>query len=271
MKRFNILLVMSALIGSFASCSQDAENELVPSAQVVNFDVNISKTRIVTEGKVTSFVEDDQIGVFGVKRGASEVLNQNVMYAYTGSGKWLADKSITYPLDNSPINFYAYYPYGDHPTTNFDFTVLSDQSKDNGYAQSDLLVAKNEKALPGEGAVSLQFGHMMAQIEVKPALPDGVTLTSVALLNVLTGSSVDLINQTATTKTDASASLSTITLMKAGDVYRGVLPKQTLAGRIFEFVGINEAGQKVMFDYTLENATALTANKITLFEINLQY
>ena len=174
-------------------------------------------------------------------------------------------------MDNSPINFYAYYPYGDHPTTNFDFTVLSDQSKDNGYAQSDLLVAKNEKALPGEGAVSLQFGHMMAQIEVKPALPDGVTLTSVALLNVLTGSSVDLINQTATTKTDASASLSTITLMKAGDVYRGVLPKQTLAGRIFEFVGINEAGQKVMFDYTLENATALTANKITLFEINLQY
>ncbi|MEB3373363.1 hypothetical protein SFC43_08340 [Bacteroides sp. CR5/BHMF/2] len=61
---------------------------------------------------------------------------------------------------------------------------------------------------------------MMARIEVKPALPDGVTLTSVALLNVLTGSSVDLINQTATTKTDASASLSTITLMKAGDVYR---------------------------------------------------
>lgn len=152
MKRFNILLVMSALIGSFASCSQDAENELVPSAQVVNFDVNISKTRTVTEGKVTSFVEDDQIGVFGVKRGTSEVLNQNVMYVYTGSGKWLADKSITYPLDNSPINFYAYYPYGDHLTTNFDFTVLSDQSKDNGYEQSDLLVAKNEKALPGRGS-----------------------------------------------------------------------------------------------------------------------
>ena len=97
MKRFNILLVMSAFIGSFTSCSQDAENELVPSAKVVNFDVNISKTRTVTEGKVTSFVEDDQIGVFGVKRGASEVLNQNVMYAYTGNGKWLADKSITYP------------------------------------------------------------------------------------------------------------------------------------------------------------------------------
>ena len=181
------------------------------------------------------------------------------------------DKSITYPLDNSPINFYAYYPYGDHSTTNFDFTVLSDQSKDNGYEQSDLLVAKNEKALPGEGAVSLQFGHMMARIEVKPVLPDGVTLTSVALLNVLTGSSVDLINQTVTTKTDASASLSTITLMKAGDVYRGVLPEQALTGRIFEFVGVNAAGQKIMFDYTLENATTLTTNKITPFEISLQY
>lgn len=59
--------------------------------------------------------------------------------------------------------------------------------------------------------------------------------------------------------------------MKAGDVYRGVLPEQTLAGRIFEFVGVNAAGQKVMFDYTLENATTLTTNKITPFEISLQY
>ena len=105
MKRFNILLVMSAFIGSFTSCSQDAENELVPSAKVVNFDVNISKTRTVTEGKVTSFVEDDQIGVFGVKRGASEVLNQNVMYAYTGNGK--DRNNILYAIEKD-IDFIAH-------------------------------------------------------------------------------------------------------------------------------------------------------------------
>lgn len=271
MKRFNILLVMSALIGSFTSCSQDTENDFVPSAQVVNFDVNISKTRTVTEGKVTSFIEDDQIGVFGMKRGTTEILNPNVKYAYTDNGKWLADKSITYPLDNSPINFYAYYPYGDYQTTHFDFVISSDQSKDNGYEQSDLLLAKNEEALPGDGAVSLQFKHLMAMIEVKPVLPNGVTLTAVTLLHAATTSSVDLINQTVITKGDASAPLSSITLMKVGDVYRGVLPEQTLTGRIFEFIGVNEAGQKVMFDYTLENSVTLTINKITPFEIILQY
>lgn len=264
MKKLNILLMLSAFWGGFTSCSQDAENEMIPSTKEVNFNVSISKTRTVTNDKVTSFIENDQIGIFGVKRGTTEVLDQNVKYTYNNVGMWTADKSITFPLNNAPVNFYAYYPHGSYTTTTFDFSVTQDQSKDNGYEKSDLLLAKNEVANVGDKEVSLPFVHPMAMVEVKPMIPVDVTLTSVNLLAVKTAS-VDLVRQTATVK--ANESSSAITLMKVGDVYRAVVPMQVLTDRTFELFGVNAANQKVMFEYILDSEVILQANQITKFEI----
>lgn len=268
MKKLNILLVIVTSLGFFTSCSQDIEDAVVPVAQEVNFDVNVLATRTQTNGRVTTFVENDRMGVFGMKRGSTEMLNRNVMYTYDDQEKWGAVKSITYPLDNSPVNFYAYYPYGEYETTAFDFTVLLDQSQNNGYEKSDLLFAKNETASVGSISVGLQFSHLMAMVEVTPVLPEGITLTSVALLGVHTTSAVDLIQQTATVKHDELAPTIVVKLMKVNDVYRGVVPAQVLKGRILEFIGTDENGRKVMFDYTLDNSVTLQANRITPFEIN---
>ena len=147
MKKQYILMGATMVFAAlFASCSQEniIDEAFSQSEKEIIFDLGISQTRTVTIDKKTSFEDGDHVGIYGLKRGATEVLHDNLDYHYTAdNGKWVAEYSITFPIDGSELNFYAYYPYNaDLEGTSFDFSVSQDQSKE-GYNQSDLLLEIN--------------------------------------------------------------------------------------------------------------------------------
>ena len=82
-------MVFAAL---FASCSQEniMDEAFSQSEKEIIFDLGISQTRTVTIDKKTSFEDGDHVGIYGLKRGATEVLHDNLDYHYTAdNGKWV--------------------------------------------------------------------------------------------------------------------------------------------------------------------------------------
>lgn len=284
MRKQFIFLMISALSGIVASCSQDSENELLLDNREVIFNIGVAQTRTLTEGKVTTFVPNDQIGIFGIKRGATKVFNQNVPYTYTTEKEWTAKPAITFPIEGDEVDFYAYYPYGSHESTIFDFTVESNQEIDrvdpddpdadepdiHRYDRSDLLMAKNTVAQLTDKTIRLQFVHAMAMVEVRPvfSVDSSIELNEVKLMAVRTAK-VDLLSQTAVVKADVKAEA--IILQKVSEgVYRGVVPVQTLKGRILEFGGIDKATNlTVFYQYSLSSDKKLVSNAVTSFTVNL--
>lgn len=270
MKKQSIFLGISVLLGVFASCSQDYESEELQSNREVVFNTVVSQTRTVTDGKIATFVPDDQIGIFGIKRGGTKMYNQNVPYTYTSENEWTAKPAITFPITGDAVDFYAYYPYGSYESTTFEFTVLADQSADNGYALSDLLLSKNTTSQTSDKSIELQFTHAMAMVEVKPVLSEGSDIEiQTVKLTAVRAATVDLAKQTAAVKTNVQAE--EVTLLKVADgVYRAVVPVQTLKGRVLEFVGIDKATNlSALYDYSLTTDKKLVVNSITTFTINL--
>lgn len=183
MKKQYILMGATIVFAAlFASCSQEnnMDEAFSQSEKEIIFDLGISQTRTVTIDKKTSFEDGDHVGIYGLKRGATEVLHANLDYHYTAdNGKWVAEYSITFPIDGSELNFYAYYPYNaDLEGTSFDFSVSQDQSKD-GYNQSDLLLAKNETASVDDESITLSFVHKLALVEAEVILPEGEVIKNV--------------------------------------------------------------------------------------------
>lgn len=255
-----LLCVFAAMA---ASCSQElVEDALVQDGKEVVFNFGISQTRTLTEGKKTVFIDNDEIGIVGLKRGTEDVIHKNLNYQYAG-GKWGAEYSITFPVDGSTLNFYAYYPFvANLESTTFDFTVAADQSVAGGYNQSDLLLAKNETANVEDTSITLTFVHKLALVEANVILPAGAEIESVSLRAKRTAT-VDLLNQIAVVKADADAEF--VTMAKAENVFRAVVPAQSVeSGKMFRVLTTDGGA----YWYKTIVSEELVENKITTFTID---
>lgn len=266
MKKQNILIGIIWTAGLFTSCSQEsAEEEFTTHAGkevVLNIGI-LPATRTATIDKKTTFVEGDKLGIFELKRGATDIFQNNLSYQYL-DGKWSSDYALTFPVTGDNVNFYAYYPYaGNVVKTMFDYAVAIDQSAEGGYNQSDLLLAKNESAVLDATSITLQFAHTLALVEVAITLPEGAVCEKVEM-KARKSASVDLVRQTAVVKADEVAEY--ILMEKVGDKYRAVVPSQTLAQGRFICVTTTDG---TMYWYNV-GATEVTlpANTVTPFLVN---
>ncbi|WP_303003194.1 fimbrillin family protein [Bacteroides congonensis] len=252
--RLGIASLLTLILGS---CSQDAIDGTFPqeTGKEIVFSTSIMQTRTQTTDRKTVFVDEDHIGVFVLNRSTSATLHSNLNYLYKENA-WSSETPVTFPLDGSDVNFYAYYPYAEGSTaTVFDFTVSTDQAA-NGLNPSDLLLAENVTSEANDEAVTLSFTHALALLEVKVTLPAGVKADKV-ILKAHTTASVDLKAQTATVKSDVP--VSEITLMRlSDDTFRGVVPAQELSERCIKIIGDNGASYR----YTADSPTTLQANSI---------
>lgn len=263
-RRIAGLLCIFALIA--ASCSQElVEDALVEDGKAIAFNFGISQTRTSTEGKKTVFVNNDRLGIMGTKRGTTEITHKNLNYLYA-DGKWSAEYSITFPVDGSILNFYAYYPFvADLESTEFDFTVASDQSVADGYNQSDLLLAKNETAKVEDTSITLTFVHKLALVETTVILPAGAEIESVSLRAKRTAS-VDLLTQVVAVKNDVEAEF--VTMTKVGNVFRAVVPAQNIeSGKMFRVLTTDGGA----YWYKATANEELIENKITYFTIDCSH
>lgn len=269
----NIITLGLLMATVFTSCNNDNimdEAVAVNGETAVRFDACIDNfSRTVTEGKKTTFVEGDKIGIFEIIRENGDVLSPNLEYSLE-EGLWNSEKSISFPIDGSAVNFYAYYPYSkSNSGLDFKFAVSADQSVAENYNKSDLLLAQHTATAGNEESISLVFSHQMAMVEVviNNVNLDGESIASVSL-KAKPGVDVSLKDQTVTL--DEASELMMINMFKDADnTYRAVIPsQQTVSGKL---ICITTSSGKQIW-YRAETPVSVEAgkiNKITIGSINI--
>ena len=200
------------LIGIFAaagcSISDPADNpgqtgELTDPS-VIRVVAEYPSTRATSD----AFEPGDRIGLYAVEytddiaaplQVGGNYLNNEVL-TFDGS-QWVSDNTLYW--SGSPCDFYAYYPAQKIESVDRQiFEIVHDQSAPGtdglpgGYESSDLLWAKAEKVSQQDGAVMLQFKHLMSRVVIKIVkgedfegeLPENI---SVHIYNTVTSAIVD--------------------------------------------------------------------------------
>ena len=166
------------------------------------------EAKMPTRATLSSFEVGDKMSLYAVEydgeivpevQTAGNYINNEPM-TYDGA-KWSSGRTLYW--SEKPCDFYGFYPY--QPTTamsNVLFDIDTDQAdlgseeELGGYEASDIMWAKAEKCSQSNGAVKLQFQHMMSRVVVdivrgpsyEGELPEDI---SVHIYNTLTTAMVD--------------------------------------------------------------------------------
>lgn len=180
---FPLLVLLSAV--SLYGCSNDDEpvaaatdgTTLTVTARADGFastdgtaQTGTPQTRASESGYTTTFVKDDQIGVFAVKNGSVIADCQNVPLTYNGAA-W---EGTVYKYAGA--TYFAYYPYtasmNDETSVeaivaafNTIVTAATDQSTYAKYTACDLMTTTGDVS-PTGSSLSFSFTHRMSLIEI---------------------------------------------------------------------------------------------------------
>lgn len=203
-KIFNILAVATLLM---VACDKNVGEESVVkhNPDEIRIETEIRNTR----ASATSFEMGDKMGLYAVEYNGDEVASLQVAGNYINNEAltydgfaWVGDRTLFW--SEKPCDFYGIYPYQEPATVSeylFDLPIdqNSPETEDalSGYEAADLLWAKATKVSREDGAVQLQFKHMMSRVVVKlergenyeGELPEDIT---VHLYNTVTTAEVDL-------------------------------------------------------------------------------
>lgn len=228
-----------------ATAGQNLNEDFIESGK----DVKVAIAAVTNSSSYTQYI---------FTTGASGVLNIP------------AENPPYYPLDGTNINIRAIYPAD---AANGTHTVLADQSSDDNYAASDLMLATpvNNKAKTAE-AVELTFAHKMAKIKVDVTPGTAVKqINSITLKQVKPTVNLDFL---AGTVDAASGDATDIIIAKEeatdGKKIQGaaVFPAQTLTGALLE-IGVTMADNSTgTATYTVDSK-AFAANNVYTLDITV--
>ncbi|WP_317309597.1 fimbrillin family protein [Phocaeicola plebeius] len=227
---FKSLILALAGVLAMTACSNEMEEQLAENGkngQNVKFSIgveNLSRTAIADGTLVTSFEQNDEIGIFAYD--GEKLVSSNVKYTYNGS-EWTSENAIA-AQDGVKLSYYAYYPYDASVTdpASIKDTVSADQTA--GFGKNDMLSARNTEAAAGATNISLKFAHAMAMVQV--SLMEGTTSdanATVTLQSILPVTSVNAKDGSVTAASGASVG---VAMKKAAEslTYRAVVPEQTI-------------------------------------------
>lgn len=258
-----------ALTGALmiTACSNEIEEQLAENGkngQNVKFSIgveNLSRTAIADGTLVTSFGQNDEIGIFAYD--GEKLVSSNVKYTYNGS-EWTSENAIA-AQDGVKLSYYAYYPYDASVTdpASIKDTVSADQTA--GFGKNDMLSARNTEAAAGATNISLNFAHAMAMVQV--SLMEGTTSdanATVTLQSILPVTSVNAKDGSVTAASGASVG---VAMKKAAEslTYRAVVPEQTIkaGSKLLTIV----AGGKT-FDVTFSAKVKYEKGKLLQITVN---
>lgn len=257
-----------ALTGALmiTACSNEIEEQLAENGkngQNVKFSIgveNLSRTAIADGTLVTSFEQNDEIGIFAYD--GEKLVSSNVKYTYNGS-EWTSENAIA-AQDGVKLSYYAYYPYDASVTdpASIKDTVSADQTA--GFGKNDMLSARNTEAAAGATNISLNFAHAMAMVQV--SLMEGTTSdanATVTLQSILPVTSVNAKDGSVTAASGASVG---VAMKKAAEslTYRAVVPEQTIkaGSKLLTIV----AGGKT-FDVTFSEKVSYERGKLLQIKV----
>ena len=175
MKKSIFILSVATLLTM--GCSKESDNV----GQNSNYDPNeihIEASLGDTRATLTNFEVDDQMSLYVVEYTGEDVAEvqpsgnyiNNEKMTYNGT-EWRSERPLYW--SKTHCDFYGFYPY--QPTGSLKdvyFEVAADQSQPSangvlgGYEASDIMWAKAEKVKQADGAVKMQFNHMMTRVVV---------------------------------------------------------------------------------------------------------
>ena len=177
--KISLYIIVVALM--MASCSErDVAEEYVGAAFPMELKAQYP---VLTRATDTGFADGDHIGVFVADYSGDVPASlvggtlraDNISFTYDeANDKWTSSKTIYWKDQNTAVDVVGYYPYAesvDNPTA-YKFTIdtrqdrISTTTRLGGYEASDLLWAKCVRALPNDGSINLNFGHLMAGMTI---------------------------------------------------------------------------------------------------------
>ena len=191
--------VFAATVIALAACSSEEENVQSWNGEIRLSAVNVVQTRAAQGIQSTAFDEGEKIDVFINENATTPSIEypQPLVYTSGTGGVLTTDETQYYPQSNG-VNIFAVYPSGVAGTnvnaTNVAFAVESDQSEEDAYKASDLMVGApaNNPVSKTSGTVQLTFKHCLSKININISAGDGITETdlqgaTVTILNTTTG------------------------------------------------------------------------------------
>lgn len=191
--------VFAATVIALAACSSEEENVQSWNGEIRLSAVNVVQTRAAQGIQSTAFDEGEKIDVFINENATTPSIEYPQPLVYTsGTGGVLTTSDEQYYPQSNGVNIFAVYPSGVAGTnvnaTNVAFAVESDQSEEDAYKASDLMVGApaNNPVSKTSGTVQLTFKHCLSKININISAGDGITETDlqgaiVTILNTTTG------------------------------------------------------------------------------------
>ena len=262
-------IIMTACAAAMCACSSgkgddDPITPPTPPGPEERLPIRISSAP-ETRATDNAFETGDRIGVFVVNRSAdgsaaplktSGNYIDNTMYSLYGT--WTAAETEYWKDNTTHADFYMYYPYT-NTITNVEampWSVKTDQSTENGYKASELLLGKTLDVAPGEDAVNIRARHMMAQVVVTLTAGNGFLPSdisngdiSVRINNMKTQATANI----ATGNVSATGDATDITPWKENGIYKALVVPQTLSDGYI--IKVTAGGT----DFFLKKDTALKA------------
>lgn len=261
-------LVLSAI---FMSCSaSDGRDDDIPqkpdpetpAAVRREIKIDASVNALMTKATDTGFDANDCIGLFVVNCGDGNTGNElkssgnhvdNMRFKYNGT--WTSDSHVYWKDDVTHADFYLYYPYraniGD--VRAMPFSVNADQSTENKYKESELLIGSTKNVAPTERSVNVNVSHALSQIMITVAAGNGFTAGSLAASDVRvtvnglkTSATVDI----ATAAVNATGEPQSIKPWLNGGAYKALVVPQTVAETNLITVSVDGRDYNLNKDFT---------------------
>jgi hypothetical protein len=240
--------------------------------------VNVVQTRAAQSIQSTAFDNGEKVDVFINENATTHSIEYPQPLVYTsGTGGVLTTSDEQYYPQSNGVNIFAVYPSGVAGTnvnaTNVAFAVESDQSEEDAYKASDLMVGApaNNPVSKTSGTVQLTFKHCLSKININISAGDGITETdlqgaTVTILNTTTGGTFNVQTGVVT----ANGSQAAATPITAGTLevredtgVQGIsaiiVPQTVSAGR--QFISIRYGGDQqtpaTELFYTLPQAASV--------------
>lgn len=181
MKSKKTILILSALAATLCLGSCDKNEEATPANDgAVRFTAGIGRDAVATpqtRASGTTWAPGDNIGIFMVGHGTTTIAESAVNKKFTTTAATIGiftpvlGNEIYFPMDNSAVDFIAYYPHKDVATlTNTLPVAIATTQTSDSQAEFDLMWAKATNAGAGytkegiTGRVQLTFGHCLAKL-----------------------------------------------------------------------------------------------------------
>lgn len=259
MKKNIFILAVATLL--MLGCNKGVDTSVI-NPNEIRVEASVKQTRAAG----TSFEIGDKMGLYAVEYNGDEVASlqvagnfiNNEALTYDGSA-WVGGRTLYW--SDKPCDFYGIYPYQEPATVSeYLFDLPTDQNSPetddalSGYEAADLLWAKATKVSREDGAVQLQFKHMMSRVVVKIErgekyegdLPEDIT---VHLYNTVTTAEVDFTH--GSLQRYAHGEKETITMKQlSGDTFAAIVVPQNIERRT-PLVEITMEGIAYLLNYSM--------------------